>query len=84
MDPGILAKLEGEASKLGLDISSSEFASAMDAEDPVRSLRHSFHYPKMKDLPEGIVGWELIEMIAAFPISEFQRSIGSSVSLQLT
>lgn len=53
MDPSLLEMLECQAAKLGLDITSKELALSLDNDDPVQSLRKLFHYPKMKDLPEG-------------------------------
>jgi len=32
---------------------SKEYALLQDSEDEVRHLRDMFHYPKMKDLPDG-------------------------------
>lgn len=38
------------ATKLGLTVEDEAFAEYMDEQDPLRSLREEFFYPKMKDL----------------------------------
>jgi len=53
MNVELKSRLEGKAKCLGHDLTSQEFALAMDAEDPLRSFRNLFHFPKRINIPEG-------------------------------
>ena len=54
MDQQLVSELEAKSKEYGVDLTSKEFAIAMDTHDPVGYLRDLFHYPKMKDLPKGV------------------------------
>ncbi|XP_067937740.1 kynureninase-like [Watersipora subatra] len=60
MDKELVSELEANSKEYGVDLTSKEFAIAMDTHDPVGYLRDLFYYPKMKDLPK--VDPEQVEM----------------------
>lgn len=41
------------AKEKNLEITDIAFASLLDEQDELKSLRDEFHYPKIKDLPRG-------------------------------
>ncbi|XP_060079453.1 kynureninase-like [Ylistrum balloti] len=47
-----LNDLQSLANKYHCDISGVEFVKRMDEQDTLRGLRHEYHLPKMKDIPE--------------------------------
>lgn len=55
MDKQLEERLLIKSKDLSVDITSREFALALDTADPLRQMRSLFHYPTMKDLPHGNV-----------------------------
>ncbi|XP_013402120.1 kynureninase-like [Lingula anatina] len=67
--------LNKQAEKLGCDVTDIKFAQHMDANDPLRSLRLDFIYPKMKDLPD-------VDLSLVDPEEECIYLCGNSLGLQ--